>query len=444
MAARHGQATTPEEAFWTLDPFAVVKPGHDWFVNLEAILPREHYGVSRKLRRHLGPSAQRPDFVHIGLMGHAGTGKTTLTRSALAELAGDGLTPVFIDALQAFDNTDFRFSDAVLVLVEAVVSHLHHHQVELDPDLAKTVRNWFAEELILESHKRDIEGSLETSATAHSMIPLLATFSAKIKGALKSNNEYRTEIRRRAERDPAELIRRTNLLLDGAHAALPQRKLVVVFDNLEKMPPELVDQAIIQRADELRRLRANVLFFFNPASEYAPSTVHASSAFTCINVPVMPVRFPGDAEDVVRDEARKAIEQLLSRRLLLDRVFEDPRAAIDRLAQVSGGHLRHIFQIARRAVEDTEPDPVTMTALEKAARWWGNRMTSSLQPDDFPRAVTIHRTHKILDTPQDRRMLRMSCVLAYDGEGWWDMHPGIRADPLFQAALEKADEERGA
>lgn len=433
------QAASPAEAFWTLDPFAVVKPGDPWFVDLEAVLPREHYGVSKKLRRHLGPAAQRPEFVHIGLMGHAGTGKTTLARSALADLSREGLTPVYIDALQAFDNADFRFSDAVLVLVEAVVSHLADHRKELDPALAKTVRNWFADELILESQKKAIEGTIETSAEAKSMIPLLATFSAKIKGALKSDNEYRTEIRRRAERDPVELIRRTNLLLDGAHEALASRKLVVVFDNLEKMDPELVDRAIIQRADELRKLRANVLFFFNPASEYAPSTVHASSAFTCINVPVMPVRFPGDPDDMVRPEARDAIEHLLSQRLLLDKVFEDPSAAIERLARISGGHLRHIFQVARRAVEETEPDPVTMAALEKAARWWGTRMTASLQPDDFPRAVTIHRTHKILDTVQDRRMLRMSCVLAYDGEGWWDMHPGIRADPLFQAALEKAD-----
>jgi len=42
------QASNSTEAFWTLDPFAIVRPSDPWFVDLEKIVPREHYGVSRK------------------------------------------------------------------------------------------------------------------------------------------------------------------------------------------------------------------------------------------------------------------------------------------------------------------------------------------------------------------------------------------------------------
>lgn len=441
MAVTHTQAKTPTEAFWTLDPFAVVKPSDPWFVELEGLLPREHYGVARKLQRNLSSSPQRPEFVHLGLLGHAGTGKTTMARSALAELSRDGLTPVYIDALQVFDQGDFRFADVVLVLVEAVVRHLESTGVELGKDQLEAVRNWFAEELLTETHRNQIVGAIETSAEASGGVPFLAKLTAKVTAALKSDNEYRTEIRKRAERDPSELMKRANLLLDAVHTALAGRsaKLCVVFDNLEKTDPVLVDRAILQRAEEVRQLRTNSLLFFNPVAEYSPHSTQASRAFECVSVPVLPVRFPGDPPDVVQPEARRAIEHILDRRLVLGAVFDDPNACIENLARWSGGHLRDLLQIARRAVENVEPEKVKVGDVLKAARWLGGRRTSSLRPEDFPRAVELHRTHRILDTNQDRRMLRTSCVLAYDGTEWWDVHPAIQFDELFIEAKRKAE-----
>jgi hypothetical protein len=433
----HIQADTPTDAFWTLDPFALVKPNDPWFVDLERLLPREHYGVSHKLRRHLGPSPTRPEFVHVGLMGHVGMGKTTLARNALVELSRDGLSPVYIDSRQAFDQSDFTFSDLVLVLVESVIRHIEQLGLDAGKAELETVRLWFAEELLTETHSKQIMGSMGTTAEGGISIPFLANIAAKFTSLLKSNNEYRQEIRKRADRDPPELIRRANLLLDTVHKALEPRgvKLCVVFDNLEKMQLELVDKALLQRAEEFAQLRTNTLLFFNPMSEYSPLSIQVTKVFSCINVPALPVRFPGDAPDVVRPEALHAIEHLLHRRLVLPSVFENPPACIRALAHWSGGHLRDLLQIAKRAIENVEPAKITVADVEKAGRWLGGRRTSSLQPADLARAVEIHRTHRILDTDQDRRMLKNSCVLPYDGTEWWDVHPGVRSDTLFLEAL---------
>ncbi len=431
------QADSPTAAFWTLNPFAVVRPSDPWFVDLERLLPRDHYGVARNLRRNLGTSSARPDFVHVGLMGHAGMGKTTLARSALSELSRDGISPVYIDSLQAFDQSDFTFSDLVLVLVESVIGHLKDLELDAGQAELETVRLWFAEELLTETHSKQILGKVEASAEGGISVPIVAALAAKLTAVLKSDNEYRRELRKRAERDPRELIRRANLLLDAVHRALAARKakLCVVFDNLEKTKVELVDAALLQRAEEFSQLRTNTLLFFNPMSEYSPLSVQVSRVFSCINVPALPVRHPGDGPDVVRPEALRAIEHLLDRRLVLDNVFQDVPACIHALAHWSGGHLRDLLQIARRAVENVEPEKITTADLDKAGKWLGGRRTSSLQPEDLPRAVEIHRTHRILDTEQDRRMLRNSCILPYDGTEWWDVHPAIRADPLFIQAL---------
>ncbi|WP_165703564.1 AAA family ATPase [Enhygromyxa salina] len=403
-------------------------------------MPREHYGVAHKLKKHLSSGAGRPEFVHVGLMGHAGVGKTTLARSALAELARDGLTPVYIRSLEAFDQGDFVFSDLMLVVAEAIIRELGGLQLEVAGEHLEAVRGWFADEILIATHSEQILGSLEVSADAGVSVPFLAAFAAKVTAALKSDNEYRREIRRRTERDPAALVRRLNLLLDAVHKALAPRrsKLCVVFDDLEKMNPALVDGALLARAPEFRQLRTNALLFFNPSCEYSPYTTPASRAFTCINMPVLPVRFPGDAPDIVRPEAANAIAQLLQHRMALDAVFTDPSACIHALAHWSGGHIGDIMMIARRAVENVEPDKVEVTDIENAGRWLGGRRTSTLRPSDFARAVEIHKSHRILDTDQDRRMLKNSCILPYDGIEWWDVHPGVRADELFLEALREA------
>jgi len=249
-SSSHAQATNPTDAYWAFDPYAAIRPDDPWFVDLEKLVPREHYGVSRKLRRNLEASARRPEFVHVGLMGHTGTGKSTLAHNALRELSRDGLVPVYINAQEVFDQSGFRFADIVLVLAESVVTHAAERGLSLGASELESVRAWFAEELVVEDHRTQLLGSVETSA---------------------------------------------------------------------------------------------------------------------------------------------------------------------------------------------EAERLTTADIDKAGRWLGGRRTSSLRPEDLPRVVELHRTHRILDTDQDRRLLQRACVLAYDGTEWWDVHPAIWSDDLFLAARREAE-----
>lgn len=148
--------------------------------------------------------------------------------------------------------------------------------------------------------------------------------------------------------------------------------------------------------------------------------------------PMLEVREPGDGHDVVRPEAAAAIEMLDSR-VVLPAVFDDPAACVHALARWSGGHMRHLFQIARRAVEGAASERIMAADIERAGRSFGVRLIARLRPEDIPRAVEVHRSHRVVDTEQDRRMLANACVLTYVGASpWWDVHPAILADRLFQ------------
>lgn len=428
------RANTLEEAFDALDPFALVKPSDPLYADIEAELPREHYGVSEELKRHFRSIRKRRRWQHLGIVGHKGTGKTTLVRKAMADLRSEGLMAVSINAQIVIDQGEFTFADMILVIARSVIACLADQQIEIDGEIVDHLQRWFAEELLEESQRKQISGAIEGSIRAENKLALLAAFSTKLTAALKSDNEYRRVIRSHAERDPLDLLRRMNMLLDAAHRALAprQQQLCVVFDNLEKIDDrELVDRAVLRRADEFRALRCHLLLFFSPADQYSPRTVQAGQAFSLVAVPVLPVRFRGDSPDIVRPEALRAITRLLDARLSLTNVFADVEAGIAALARLSGGHVRDLLQIARRAVELAEPGKVDVAQIEKAARRVASERTVLMRPEDWPRAQEIARSQRVENRTEDSHLILHSCVLNYDGEPWWDVHPLLRDDPRF-------------
>lgn len=47
---------------------------------------------------------------------------------------------MFIDSLQAFDQSDFTFSDIILVLAEAVIAHLQDRNLAVGGEQLEAVR----------------------------------------------------------------------------------------------------------------------------------------------------------------------------------------------------------------------------------------------------------------------------------------------------------------
>ena len=439
-------ARTLEEAAYGvhLDPFELVRPEHGWYTNLDARLPAQHYGVTKRLESLFRQRSDGGRYLHVALVGHGGTGKSTLIRQAMADLRGLGILPVYINARESFDQVDMVFSDVVLVLVEAVVRTLVEdgQTLTLDPRYLELVRSWFTETLVSEERRSTLFGELATEAQAGLDLPLLARFAAKIQGTLRSSNEYREEIRRRGGRDPEALIRGANQLLDAVHQGLAARKqqLCVVFDNLEKIHDRRqVDAAILRRADDLRRLRCHVVYFLSPADQYAPTGQQISQLFVTVEVPVIPVRTDATApEDAVEPAALTAIESLLGKRIVLDELLANRQAGVAAIARWSGGRLRDIIEITRQACEFAYIDPqatkVESRHIDDAVRKLGAQRLVVMRPACWSRAVEIHRNKQVDNRDEDALMLSQSLVLAYDGTPWWDVHPFVLRDPRYTQA----------
>jgi hypothetical protein len=360
----------------------------------------------------------------------------------MADLAPHSIHAVFVNALASFDQADLSFADLILVLAQRVVTSLADVDVEVPQEHAELLKLWFAEELLSESHRRQILGSVETEAQASASVSFLARLTAKVTAVLKSDNEYRQEIRRRAERDPAVLVERANRLLKAAAGSLSEaagatREIAIVVDNLEKLSNRrVVDAAVLRRADDFRRLRCHLVLFFDTADEYAPETVRAGDAFQIKTVPMLPVRGRDDQPDHVAPEVVNALRELVGRRVDLDSVFDPPDDCLRSVARLSGGRLRDVFHVTQLACDLAAPERVTAAHVEAAGRRLGAERATLVKPDKWPRLAEIHRDKQVANDPADGYLILHSLVLNYDESVplWWDVHPLVRLDRRFDVA----------
>ncbi len=434
------RAQTPAEGFYTLDPFLLVNPNEPWYCDLSQYFDVHHYPVLRLFDKFFKPpvTLRLERFIHIGLVGHKGTGKSTLIRQATQGLQPDIVT-TFVQSLGVFDQSDLTFSDVVLVIVKTIADYLEKEKIQLPLPEYNLVKNWFTEELLTTTRSKEIFGELTTQAEVGAKLPFIAAFMAKLTATIRSKSDYRTEIRERAERDSNELIRNANLFIDAATQALKTAGLgqtfLVVFDDLEKITNRaLVDAAVLRRAEELRRLRCHIVFLLDPADQYAPVTVQASQAFGIVNVPNLRIRDKADPLDFVRPEAIKAVFDVLDKRVDLIGVFADPDNAVLQIASMSGGRLRDVMIIAKQACENAIGDRVTRDNVEYAIRSVRSQRITAVQPHQWKRLAEIHRDKQISNQADDAYLLLHSLVLNYNGEQWFDIHPLLEADSRFGQA----------
>ncbi len=435
---RQTRATDPQNAYWAFDPFALVKPGEPWFEDLSASLADHRYGLGARLSKHLQPAPNAPDFVQVAILGQSGVGKTTQVHGAIGKMPKEEIFPVVIDALTELDPADLDFADILFTLARSVLVELQEHEIDVPSDAAELLETYFADETYVKTTGHSKSAGLEIAAEASGGVLFIGRLLGRFQASMKAESDYRREIRRVVQRDPKELIRRVNFLLDEATKAVRKRlgkqcRLLVVIDNLEKFEQrEIVERAVISRASELRDLRCHLVAFLHPADLYAPRTISASAAFQkVICVPALPVRERADAPDTIDPACIKAVRALLERRVEVDAIFEDGEAAVTALLQHSGGHLRDLLAIAREACELFTGSKVGLAEIDAAARSLSRIHNAKIRPGDWQRLHAIAETKDIVNDQVDAYLLLHLLVLEYNGETWWDVHPFVRLDRRF-------------
>lgn len=387
--------------------------------------------ISSRIRR--APAGR---FHQQLISGHRGSGKSTELQQLKARLQENGFFVVYLDAEEVLDLGEIKYQDVLVVITKAIEEELRKAGLELNAKLRQDLDLWFAEHILLEEDRTDLEASLKTDFGVEAKIPFLARVLVALTGQIKSGSSRREEIRLKVERELRIFIERLNTLIIAARQAVREgnfHDLVVIVDGLEKMQ---------FREEKDGRSNHSILFIEHAEQLTSPQChiVYTVPIFLAFNdnlrdsFPDEPFILPMVNQNA--EEGKNALRHIINRRVAVEDVFTDP-TSIDSLIAMSGGSIRDLLRLVRSSCEG-DSDKITPVDTQKAI----NRMTIELdrllQDEDLSALIDVARKGVVTSYKAAGKLLRLRLVHEYyNGKRWADIHPVLRELRRVKEALAK-------
>jgi hypothetical protein len=434
----------------TLEPLT---PEDTRYVNLA---PGRLTNDLKLLRQHFEQAALDPNhFAKATLTGHRGCGKTTELLRLERDLASL-LYPIHLYVDQNLER-DFDYTDLLLWVVEEVSRRLAEAQMPLDKGLVDDVASWFADRTLedVSKVKSEIEASTEAEVKAKTGFYWLSLgLLARIKSSIVGSTERRQAIRRELQKYASDLIERVNLVLDNAHTQLEahghRTPLLLVQDNLDRLPAEVSRRLFFENGDLLKRLHVNLVFTVPIGIVMSPFNLGTVFEHR-YHMPTIKPRLESGKSHAA---GLKALQDLVEGRVAIDKIFAKPEL-VRELALMSGGSVRDLLRLVGYAAAEAradDKDRIDKVSVELAVKRLRHEFEELLIPGQvyYPILARIHHTKRdqllagAVASPQEvqtareffGQLLFNGSVLEYNGDGqWFDAHPAVQLTRSFQDAL---------
>ena len=440
------KATTIRDAWLACELGPLSGPTQAWRMDLS-----EARGTKAHTRLETYLELRDPGrFVHSAFTGHRGCGKSTeLLR--LKQKWDKNLFVVYFEVTDLLDPNDIAFSDLFLAISMQLAQAFHDAEMPLDRRILKSVESFAAS--VIQETTNATKAQIEAGATveAGGAIPFFGKLKAWITSQYKASTDHKQTIRRIFERDITRLITDTNLLLDDAREKLRranrgQTDLLIILDNLDRIPPDVGEKLVFQHGDSLKQLRTNVIYTVPVSVLHSPKGLEHVFAKHDILPMVKVFRYSRRAKNLRWDAAGvAALVDALGHRVDIESVFESADLAAD-LAKHSGGCLRHLMQLACYALESAHASQAKKVAahhVEDALRRMQFDFERMIPPEHYPLLAEVARTRNVPNSEVGRAALFNVSALEYNGGKRWNyVHPLVlRIDQFtehFRAQSTKA------
>lgn len=234
------------------------------------------------------------------------------------------------------------------------------------------------------------------------------------------------------------MIFSVNQLLDDCYRAVRENgeydEILLVFDNLDRYSPDTVHQVLIEQADNLKRLRCNVIYTVPISLIYEPKRDALPDVFKSVVLPMIKIRERSQTWNQTFQPGVDKLAEVVERRIDMEKVFANP-ALVTILALQSGGSLRELMRLVQEACIEATADKIDRAAVDKAITNVRSEFIRPMPQSYLTELAKIHKTKDTDNTPEHRSILFYRYALEYNGNRWVDVHPLIYDLPEFQAAL---------
>jgi hypothetical protein len=437
------RAKTLKAAFQACDVGPLVGKNKRFYVPLASIRsPEAIQGVRSRL-----------NFLEAGsgvilFTGHRGCGKSTELHQIQQDFESM-YRVIYLEADKELDINDADYTDLYLVIIKQVTDDLTKLGLQFDRRLLQSFEQWFLEvtDETTESVERSV--SLETSAEVGAEIPFISKLLAKLLAQIKGSNTRKKTIRQILQRDVGRLQADINYLLKDAFDKLRQaytdkyqKGFLLIFDNLDRVPPAVGDRLYLDYAAQLQELNCTIIYTVPISVVHSDKNLNNTFGRPNIVPMVNIYRFEQSGSDLTYEDAViKQVALLVAYRMDLKAVFDNPASVLE-LAKASGGHVRQLMQMTANAciVADARGrSRIKAEDVTYAIKQEQFNFERVIPEHHYPILAQVCLTKRIDQNADGQRMLFNTSVLEYNGETRWNyINPVVKQSNVFQQALRSA------
>ena len=362
--------------------------------------------------------------------GHIGCGKSTELMCLKNNLEQQKFHVVYFESSQDLDLADIDITDILLAITRQVSASLEKTGIRLKPTYFS---NLLTEVVDL------LQTPVELGTEAE-----LSLGIGKITAKTKESPKLRSQLRQYLEPRTNNILDAINQDLFGlAREELKKsgcKGLVVLVDNLDRVDniprasgrsqPEYL---FVDRGEQLKSLNCHVVYTIPLVLAFSNDLGRLTNRFGVDPkvLPMVPVRY----RDGIQHEAGiSLLKQMLMARAFPDlspqerlalvaEVMDEPDT-LDRLCQVSGGHVRGLLMLVYRCLQREDP-PISRACIETVIKQRRNELLLAITEDEWKLLKRVSLSKSIRGEIAYQDMLRSLFVFEYRDteECWFDVNP---------------------
>ena len=396
--------------------------------------PRQR--MARLLRRNLDSP------VHLLLVGYKGCGKSTELNHLQKDVQDEFLVVNF-SVIQEMDTNRISHTELFIVTMErmfdAVVSH--HMEPYVSQSYLDAIQAWIQQKEIEEiREKYNISGAIEAGVGID--VPFLQAFFTKLKFSAKTSASLKEKIKTNLEPKLSDLIDYCNDLIREVRRALREvhkKDILIIIEDLDKIPLSEAQSLFYDHIHQLVLLKTHVIFTF-PIALYHSIRFNSIKAYFT-DLKELPMIKVAHKDGTPNQEGLAIMHKIVAQRADLA-IFESPKI-LTRMILDSGGCLRDLFLMIYESAEhalDQGADHISEAhrhnAFLKLRREYDNSIAEYREGSEIFTVDQYYQALVALAHSQDKQPentevvmhLRQSlAILGYNGEGWCEVHPIVKA-----------------
>ena len=377
--------------------------------------------------------------------GHIGCGKSTELLRLQVELEAADFHVVYFESSEDLEITDIDIADVFLAIASRISKSLEKIVLEEPKKFQELLQGAWN---ILNSEVTGVKGKFaghDIGYTVDGQKLSLSLGIGEITTKMKSDSTLRTKVNQYLGPQKTNLLQAINQeLLEPAISKLKQQGkngLVVIVDNLDRIDNSVKswgrtqqEYLFVDQGEYLTKLNCHVIYTMPLAlkfsNEYGTLTQRFPEEPKIL--PMVPVK---SSDGKVHEQGLALMQQMILARAFpnlapedrLNKITEifDAPASLDRLCQVSGGHVRDILRLLNPWIMKDKKFPLQSHTLEQIIRERRNEMSLTISDEEWELLRRVKKTKHVSDDQGYQKLIRSRFVFEYrdQGELWFDVNP---------------------